>query len=71
MSYMFGDSNNLETIYVHNDFDISKVIDSSDMFTNCSNLVGGNGTAYNSSNVTATYAKIDRTDVPGYFTQAS
>ena len=43
---------------------------SSDMFTGCTSLVGGQGTAYNSSNPKdKTYAHIDGgTSNPGYFT---
>jgi surface protein len=39
------------------------------MFTNCTSLVGGNGTTYSSAHVNAEYARIDRPGTPGYFTQ--
>ena len=38
------------------------------MFTNCTSLVGGNGTTYNSNMDGITYARIDTADNPGYFT---
>ena len=41
------------------------------MFENCTNLIGGVGTKYDSNNVTAEYAHIDYIDGddwPGYFT---
>ena len=45
------------------------VINSSEMFSSCIKLVGGNGTKYNSSYQDATYARIDTADTPGYFTK--
>ena len=69
MSYMFRDSRYLKTIYISNDFDISNVTNSNNMFSGCTSLVGGAGTVFNSSNITATYAHIDGgTSNPGYFT---
>lgn len=38
------------------------------VFNNCKELVGGNGTVYNSSNENEIYAKIDTDGEPGYFT---
>lgn len=38
------------------------------MFYYCNALMGGNDTAYSSSNVTAAYAHIDEEGNPGYFT---
>ena len=39
------------------------------MFKNCTSLVGGQGTVYNSSKINKTYARIDGgTSSPGYFT---
>ena len=69
MSTMFCDMTNLKTIYVSNKFNTNNVTNSSDMFTNSANLVGGAGTKYNSSYVDKTYARIDGgTSNPGYFT---
>ena len=68
MSWMFN--YNLRTIYVGNGWSTAAVTYSSDMFTGCTSLVGGQGTAYNSSNPKdKTYAHIDGgTSNPGYFT---
>ena len=66
-SEMFKDCNALVTIY-GGDWDTSSLDDDGDMFANCVSLVGGNGTHYNSSHTDATYARIDRTGTPGYFT---
>jgi hypothetical protein len=41
------------------------------MFANCTALVGGNGTVYNSSYKDKTYACIDSEDTPGYFTDVA
>lgn len=42
------------------------------MFNFCSNLRGGNGTAYNLANITAAYARVDgENNLPGYFTAPS
>jgi hypothetical protein len=38
------------------------------MFYDCPKLVGGNGTAYNSSYIDKTYARIDTAEIPGYLT---
>ena len=78
MSDMFS-SSTLNTIYVSNKFDTSSVINTTDtldgstnMFKNCTNLVGGAGTKYNSSYVDKTYARIDGgTSNPGYFTDVT
>ena len=75
MSDMFS-SSTLNTIYVSNKFDTSSVINTTDtldgstnMFKNCTNLVGGSGTVYDFNNVDKTYARIDGgTSNPGYFT---
>lgn len=37
-------------------------------FYNCTSLVGGNGTIYDSANFSANYARIDKDGEPGYFT---
>ena len=69
MSNMFYKATNLKTIYVSNKFNTDKVTSSTDMFSSCTNLVGGAGTKYNSSYVDKTYARIDGgTSNPGYFT---
>ncbi|MBR5674790.1 MAG: BspA family leucine-rich repeat surface protein, partial [Muribaculaceae bacterium] len=70
MWYMFGGSNNLRTIYVGNSWSTATVTYSTDMFYNCTSLVGGQGTTWNSSNPKdKTYAHIDGgPSNPGYFT---
>ncbi len=70
MRYMFAGGINQQTIYVGNDWSTAAVTESSDMFTNCFSLVGGQGTTWNESNPTdKTYAHIDGgTSNPGYFT---
>ena len=66
---LFYDCNNLETIYAGDGWNIENASSSTDMFFNCTNLVGGSGTAFNSSHTDATYARIDGgTSKPGYFT---
>ena len=50
-------------------WDVSNVTDSYNMFYNCTKLVGGAGTVYNSSYTDKTYARIDGgTSNPGYLT---
>ena len=69
MSGMFGYSNNLKAIYASGKYDTSKVTSSSNMFSGCTLLVGGQGTTYDSTKVDKTYARIDGgTSSPGYFT---
>ena len=69
MSYMFSSMRNLKTIYVSNKFNTNNITSSTNMFTNSTNLVGGNGTKYNSFYIDKTYARIDGgTSNPGYFT---
>ena len=68
MRYMFQNSKDLKTIYVSNKFNTDTVIDSTNMFTSCTSLVGGNGTTYDSTKIDKTYARIDTASTPGYFT---
>ena len=68
MCYMFAYCNYLQTIYVGDGWDTSKVTSSSYMFDYCSNLVGENGTTYNSSYTDKTYARVDAEGTPGYLT---
>ena len=69
MYQMFYNCSNLTTIYASENFDTDKVKSSSNMFRNCSSLKGGNGTAYISSKIDKTYARIDTAETPGYFTE--
>ena len=67
MSSMFYNCSSLETICCNDDWNESNPT-STRMFFGCSSLVGGKGTAYNSSYITATYAHPDGgTDNQGYF----
>ena len=69
MKTMFEGCKNLKTIYAGEGWSTSKVKDSEDMFVDCTCLVGGKGTKYDSEFVDATRAKIDGgKDEPGYFT---
>ena len=71
MEEMFYGCPSLRTIYVGDGWSTAAVTNSSDMFKNCTSLVGGKGTAYSSSNPKdKTYAHIDGgTSNPGYFTE--
>ena len=69
MSSMFKNSKNIVTIYVSSDFNVTQVTSSSDMFYNCTHLVGGAGTVWSSSYIDKTRAKIDGgVGDEGYFT---
>ena len=71
MYQLFSGDWNLETIYVGDGWSTAAVTFSEVMFHDCVSLVGGQGTAYSSSNPTdATYAHIDGSPSnPGYFTE--
>jgi surface protein len=68
---MFKDCNNLKTIIVSNKFVTNNMTTSIHMFHQSSKIVGGNGTKYNSNYVDRTYARIDKSGTPGYFTSAN
>lgn len=69
MRYMFGLCYNLHTIYASNAFVTTAVTKDANMFSNSSNLVGGNDTHFNGAYIDKTYARIDTNDTPGYFTE--
>ena len=70
MSYMFSGCEALKTIYAYETkWSTAKVTDGSNMFSNCNKLEGGNGTVYDSSHTNHEYARIDKPDQPGYFTE--
>ena len=71
MIAMFADCDVLAAIYVSETFVTASVTDSEGMFFYSFNIVGGNGTIYNSGVLDATYARIDRAGTPGYFTAKS
>ena len=72
MPTMFNGCSNLRTVYVGSGWSTAAVTSSANMFSDCTRLVGGQGTTYNSSNPKdKTYAHIDGgTSNPGYFTAA-
>ena len=74
MSLIFYNCSSLTTIYVTDAFITTHITSSlkhKAMFSNCTSLVGGNGTTYNSSYTNKTYARIDTNSTPGYFTLAT
>lgn len=72
MADMFSGCTSLRSIIVSESFVTDAVTSSSYMFLNCTSLVGGAGTAYDSSHTDGTYARIDNPpDSPGYFTEAT
>ncbi|MBP3786863.1 MAG: BspA family leucine-rich repeat surface protein [Prevotella sp.] len=69
MTSMFRGCSNLITIYVGSEWTIVDGIESTDMFSGCTKLVGGAGTSFDASHTDAAYAHIDGgTSNPGYFT---
>ncbi len=72
MSSMFSGCSALETIYASNDFVVPSGTTTTNMFKDCSVLVGGNNTSYATNSVKdGSYARIDGlNDEPGYFTCA-
>ncbi len=71
MNRMFLYMESLVTLYASDKFVTTNVTTSSYMFSGDTKLVGGNGTAYNSNYVDKTYARIDTSSTPGYFTLKS
>ena len=66
---MFAGSKILKTIYVNTSFNEPIDTESTNLFVNCTNLVGGAGTVYDENQINTEYAHIDGgTDNPGYFT---
>lgn len=59
----------LKTIYASSNFDTTKVTDSIFMFSNCVELIGGNGTVFDGYNTHKEYARIDTYEQKGYFTE--
>ena len=66
MRHMFDGCIELKTIYTEKEFVVSN--NSAYMFSGCKKLVGGNGTVYSNGHDDGTYAFIDKTGRPGYFT---
>ncbi len=68
MSEMFRNCFRLETVFASDKFTVENVRNGKDMFKNCYSLRGGNGTRYSEQNISHLYARIDKKDVSGYFT---
>ena len=76
MSRLFRDCSSLSTIYVGTGWDTSSVKADFNgreyLFENCTSLVGGSGTLYDSDHTDYTYAHIDGgSSDPGYFTYSN
>lgn len=68
MFNMFYSATFLASI-ISNTFNLTALTNSKTTFYDCTSLVGGNGTTYNSSHITAEYARVDgENGLPGYFT---
>lgn len=69
--YCFSGCSSLTTIYADSSWALpSSGISGMQCFYNCRSLVGGNGTAWSSSNTNYTYMRIDTASTPGYLTAA-
>ena len=71
MSSMFNDCSALTQILVGNEWSTAGIAPGGgdNMFTNCTNLIGGAGTIYDANHVDYTYAHIDGgSSNPGYLT---
>ena len=62
MDYIFYECSALKTILVGSGWNVDKVTSSDDLFTDCKNLTGGNGTPYQDDKTDKTYAVIDGKD---------
>ena len=75
MSYMFYECSGLTTIFVGDGWSVDGHLGADqmvDLFFGCTNLVGGQGTVYDSGHTDFTYARIDGgAEDPGYFTRKS
>jgi surface protein len=66
---MFFNCGSLTTLYASERWSTASLTYSEGMFTGCSQLVGGNGTAFATARVTdGSYAQIDTPETPGYLT---
>ena len=70
MSSMFQNCLGLTTIYVSRLWSAAEVGTTSNMFSNCQNLKGGNGTTFTAGNTDKDYARIDAAGTPGYLTES-
>ena len=66
---MFFNCGSLTTLYASERWSTASLTYSDGMFTGCSKLVGGNGTAFATARVNnGSYAQIDTPETPGYLT---
>ena len=66
---MFFNCGSLTTLYASERWSTASLTYSEGMFSGCSQLVGGNGTAFATARVTdGSYAQIDTPETPGYLT---
>ncbi len=69
VSQMFKGCSALNTIYVGSEWTANNIETSNEMFSGCTNLVGGQGTHYDANHIDHSYAHIDGgPSNPGYFT---
>ena len=68
MSHMFEGCEYLESVYAHELWDTSAVVNSEDMFLGCECIKGGCGTVYDKNKTDIEYARIDSEEAPGYLT---
>ena len=69
MEEMFYGCSELKTIYAGSGWSTKAVTESGNMFTGCTNLVGGKGTTYDADHIDKAYAHIDGgISNPGYLT---
>ena len=74
MNSMFSNASNLKTIYVGTGWATTLETAGAEMFSGCTNLVGGSSTTYDATNVGFDYARIDggpSSETPGYFTDVA
>ncbi len=71
MEGMFSYCNKLTTVYASERWSTASVTEGNDMFFECMELIGGEGTHFDPNHVDYTYARIDggpNSQSPGYFT---
>lgn len=66
--YTFGACSSLERILADADWVLPVLSSGYQTFYNCTSLVGGNGTAYNSTRSAGSYMEVDQEGNPGYLT---
>ena len=79
MRYMFYGCSSLKTVYVSEMWTTSALwrgdagsaaaaLTGDNMFVSCNKIIGGNNTAFDVNHLDDSYARIDSTETPGYFT---